>query len=228
MLTAALWTFVATLLAVLMVPWAVAVELETRPSAGVRLDVRGAALAGLLGLALRLESGSWGVHPMVLMHPLRWLRLGLGSRRTRARTGAAPEGKGESERSAPFRDRALTLSSLTGPAVRLMGGLRRVVRLSRLRVRGRFGLADPAHTGMAYGWLLAVPTGGRRRLDVCLAPSFDRAGFEGSLALGCRLYLGRLLWLALRVAASVLWHRWRDRVGRRRAAPAPGGSPAEA
>ena len=65
----------------------------------------------------------------------------------------------------------------------LVGRLRRWISIEQLYGRGRFGLPDPADTGMALGWLypLLALSHAQRKVDFELSPHFGGEMLEGQL-----------------------------------------------
>jgi hypothetical protein len=93
------------------------------------------------------------------------------------------------------------------PALALLGSLDHVLALKSLRLRGRFGFADPARTGSLYGYLQASRFLQTRKYQLDLVPDFTRPGLYGRLWLAAHLHLGLLLGLLLRFAFRAGW-RW--------------------
>ncbi len=100
------------------------------------------------------------------------------------------------------------------PGLRLLGRLAGTIRLRRLWLGGRFGLADPAATGQVFGYLQAVRGVLPRRLRLDLSPDFLGQGVRGTAQLAVHFYLGKALYLVVSFAARVAWRWW----GLRRAA----------
>jgi hypothetical protein len=83
----------------------------------------------------------------------------------------------------------------------LIGRTLRGVEVVSLRLRGRFGLADPAETGMLWGRLCPLLWASPAlRGAVALEPDFDGARLEGEGVLVLRLWPLWLIWPALRFA----------------------------
>ena len=92
---------------------------------------------------------------------------------------------------------------------RLLRSLRRWVRIREMRVRARFGLGDPADTGMLLGWvnpLAAAAAGALPGLDLRLEPDFQEAVLAGEAAGEVRIVpLGALpLLVAFALSPSTL------------------------
>jgi hypothetical protein len=85
------------------------------------------------------------------------------------------------------------------------------VHLDRLEAQGRFGLADPAETGMLWGQLcplLWAPPWRGGRVSLTIMPDFDRPGFSGEGQLALHLVPLRLAWPALRFALTEGRRAW--------------------
>lgn len=76
----------------------------------------------------------------------------------------------------------LLIEGLPGQAARLVRDALRTVRLPRLRARVRFGLDDPADTGMLFGWLYPAALGLSRAgmRELALEPEFSQAVIAGA------------------------------------------------
>lgn len=76
-----------------------------------------------------------------------------------------------------------------------LSGLRRSVRVQRLRIDAAFGLHDPAETGRLFGYLTpalyAVPWG--RRVRLAVAPDFDGPALRGTAEAAVSVTLSRIL-----------------------------------
>jgi len=91
------------------------------------------------------------------------------------------------------------------PAVRLLAGLGKSIRLRHLRLDGRFGLADPASTGQVFGYLQGVRALLPERLGLELRPNFVSQGVDGRFYLAVHFYLGYALLLGGLFAARLGW-----------------------
>ena len=111
--------------------------------------------------------------------------------------------------------KAEILDLARGPGWLLFKRLYRTVALRDLRVRGWFGLENPAHTGqlLAAAQLFAVLGFDRIRLE--LSPAFDRIGLGGAIRLRGRLHLGHLLFSLLCFIVQIAWRRLQSRRLRR-------------
>ena len=92
---------------------------------------------------------------------------------------------------------------------RLLRSLRRWIRIRKMRVRARFGLGDPADTGMLLGHLHALAAAAAAALpglDLRLEPDFQEAVLAGDVAGDLRIVpLGALpLLVAFALSPSTL------------------------
>ncbi len=152
------------------------------------------------GLGLGLQWGPKGLRlaPVLLGQFLPYPYLPLPTRAKR-RQSARRRTKREDGPKASERNLALI-----GPSLRLLARLPRAVRLKKLRVQGRLGLADPAQTGRVYGYLQAVAAH-RGKVHINVSPDFVGAGACGRLDLVAHLHLGLLILLLGRFGSQVAY-----------------------
>ena len=138
------WIVLAALLALLAV---LAAPVEVSVTADSRATPRVSVRIGLLG----------GVLPAFALTSPTGRKERKKEKRKRAKAGGGVDGK---------------RVACNLPA--LFAGLLRQIEISRLVLRLRFGLGDPAETGALYGqaMALAAPLNARRGVAVDLAPDF--------------------------------------------------------
>lgn len=203
MLGVILWTLAALvgltlLLAVCaaLLPWHVVLEGRTDPAPDLRL---------------RLRPGSARMPALI--------RLRLPSDRPAAAQpeDVPPEAARKAPRKARRRPRAggARAARVIGRLLPVLPALLRDtiagVHLDRLEAQGRFGLADPAETGMLRGQLcplLWAPPWRGGRVSLTIMPDFDRPGFSGEGQLALHLVPLRLAWPALRFALTEGRRAW--------------------
>ncbi|MBM3277362.1 MAG: hypothetical protein FJY95_04695 [Candidatus Handelsmanbacteria bacterium] len=212
-------------LALFLLPVLIALRVET-PGPGGQLDLRlswGFWLGGA-GVQLRLQGGNWQLRPLLLGLALPFPRLRLAGGEEEIPPPAAPEApvpplpEGKAAGPPPKRPELGRLAREGfRPALRLLRRLAGTLRLRRLRLQGRFGLADPAATGQVFGWLQGARglLPGRLRLE--LSPDFVHQGVRGTAHLALHFYLGAALYLLASFGARIAWRWW----GLRRAARRP-------
>ena len=200
----------------LLLPTRIAVRVKRPAEHGPEeAHVDCAVLAGLVGLRLwiRPEGRRLGVFLV------RWAaavpslpRRGTGAASRRPAEPASCPGHAVGDKPAAdggsFLDRAARLVELLGrPTRRFLQRCPGAVRLSRLRLSGRFGCTDPAQTGTLHGYLQGLRSvhGGRVQLD--LLPDFERVGLRGQVHLVLHFHLGYALGLLLVFGARVA-RRW--------------------
>ena len=179
------------------------------------LYLTGGPWLGLLGLYLRRGPGSWRLGAALAGRPLPGLRLGGASPRpaamavqepAKASRKAWPSGR----RTKP--ERGSLARPLAAPLARFARSVPGTLRLRRLRVHGCWGTADPARTGLFFGAVQAVAPLLPARLDLDLAPDFQRQGFRGQVEVCLWFHLGLALLLLGRLLASIAWvflrRRW--------------------
>lgn len=178
------WCLVAlpvAMLLALILPWHLEIAGETAPLPRARLCLR---------LCLRPVSGRG---PALLR--LAW--PGRAGRRKTAEWRADPPVPASRKHVRRRRLPVALLRALPG----LIGRTLRGVEVVSLRLRGRFGLADPAETGMLWGRLCPLLWASPAlRGAVALEPDFDGARLEGEGVLVLRLWPLWLIWPALRFA----------------------------
>ena len=97
------------------------------------------------------------------------------------------------------------LPHISGPISNFPSVLTRSVKLKRMRLRFRFGLGDPAQTGILYGLLqpvIASITSIADRREVEVEPVFNEETLEGSLELDLRIWLFKIVVPALKLILS--------------------------
>lgn len=175
-------------------------------AAGILLAVV-ALLAVPVGVAFRVER----VEAFTGGLTIRWL-FGLvrirvpvaGERRKAAEPSARPKAERRKARRGARVGRAQIVAVLRQPAfrrrvLRLVTALVRVAHVSRLRLRMRLGLGDPADTGRLWAVVgpLSAVSHGLRGADVSIVPEF----VEPALELRAR---GRLRVIPLQVLALAI------------------------
>ena len=175
---------------------------------GVRLSF----FWGGLGLGLRWGPKGLRIAAVLLGQFLPYPYLPLrtqAKRRQRARRRA----KREAAPKASERNLRALVRLLIKPSLGLLASLPRIIRLKRLRIRGRLGLADPAQTGRVYGYLQAVAAAHQGKVQINVSPDFVHTGAFGRLDLVAHLHLGLLILLlgrfGLQVAYRLLAARFR-------------------
>ncbi|MBI2502054.1 MAG: hypothetical protein HYW07_02340 [Candidatus Latescibacteria bacterium] len=224
MLTA-LVILLALVLALLLLPVLVAFEAEWPGPAGpVNFQLSWGFLMGGAGLQVRFQAEEWHLHPLVIGRRLAFPRLRLGG----SQEGGAAEPllppQPEKEQAPPPLAKAPSGRAALGrlaresarPALRLLRRLGQTFHLRSLRLQGSFGLADPAATGQAFGYLQAVRALLRGRLRLELSPDFVRTGWRGKARLAIHLYFGKALFLLACFAARLAWRWWGLRKAARR------------
>lgn len=94
------------------------------------------------------------------------------------------------------------------PGLRLLKWLRGTFHLRRLHLEGSFGLADPAATGQAFGYLQAVRGLLPRWLRLELSPDFVHQGVRGKAQLAIHFHLGLALYLVTCFGVRLAWRWW--------------------
>ena len=166
---------------------------------GVRLSF----FWGGLGLSLRWGPKGLRLAPVLLGQFLPYPYLPLrtqAKRRQRARRRA----KREAAPKTSERNLRALVRLLVKPSLGLLTSLPRIIRLKRLRIRGRLGLADPAQTGRIYGYLQAVAAR-KGKIQINVSPDFVRTGAFGRLDLVAHLHLGLLILLLGRFGSQAAY-----------------------
>ncbi len=166
---------------------------------GVRLSF----FWGGLGLSLRWGAKGLRLAPVLLGQFLPYPYLPLrtqAKRRQRARRRA----KREAAPKARERNLRALVRLLIKPSLGLLASLPRIIRLKKLRIRGRLGLADPAQTGRIYGYLQAVAAR-KGKIQINVSPDFVRTGAFGRLDLVAHLHLGLLILLLGRFGSQAAY-----------------------
>lgn len=173
---------------------------------GVGVSV-GLGLAALLAIPLDLRVWLGGEQRprLQLVWLFGWVRRDL----------SAPSGPRPPRRRPPVRTWIRVWNEGAGERViRLARRLRRRVHMGELYLRARYGLGDPADTGLLVGWLCAIHESLGALLpeaDVRLEPDFGRTVLEGELRGGVRLVpLGLLPPLVGFACTPVVWRAARD------------------
>lgn len=167
---------------------------------GVRLSF----FWGGLGLGLRWGPKGLRIAPVLLGRFLPYPSLPL---RTRVKRRPKTRRKAEQEAAPKARERnpRALVRLLIKPSLGLLASLPRIIRLKRLRVQGRLGLADPAQTGRIYGYLQAVAAAHQGKMQINVSPDFVRAGAFGRLDLVAHLHLGLLILLLGRFGSQAAY-----------------------
>ena len=167
---------------------------------GVRLSF----FWGGLGLGLRWGPKGLRIAPVLLGRFLPYPSLPL-----RIRAKRRPKTRRKAEQEAAPKARAWNLRALVRllikPSLGLLASLPRIIRLKRLRVQGRLGLADPAQTGRIYGYLQAVAAAHQGKMQINVSPDFVRTGAFGRLDLVAHLHLGLLILLLGRFGSQAAY-----------------------
>lgn len=219
-------------LATLLLPVLIALKVEhPGPSGPVSFQLNWGFLLGGAGLQLRFRDQAWYLHPLVLGRRLPFPRLRL--REEVVGDEEAPPPAPEPARepvpepapppAAEKPSARVGLGRLAGqsvrPGLRLLRRLGRTFHLRRLHLEGSFGLADPAATGQAFGYLQAARGLLPRWLRLELSPDFVRQGVRGKAQLAIHFYLGKALYLVTCFGARLAWRWWALRKAARRTAP---------
>jgi hypothetical protein len=176
--------------AVLLLPQGVALRAATHPAPRLRLELR--LFAGLVPRIVAWDSAR--------------------PRRARAAPAPAPAtapvaAAARAARRGRDRGRSPRLSRALSAAPRLAADVLVRLRIDRLRAAGRFGLDDPAETGVLWGRLVPVLMLLPPPAEVALVPEFGGPVLEGEaeaalsvVPLRLVLPLARFLWAVLRPA----------------------------
>jgi hypothetical protein len=210
-------------LALLLLPVLIAFKVEhPGPWGPVGFQLSWGFLLGGAGLQLRVQGANWHLHPLLLGRGLPFPRLRLGRGQGEEEAPPPPEAAPAPAPASPAGGKA-GMGRLAGegvrPALRLLRCLARTFRLRALRLEGRFGLADPAATGQAFGYLQAMRGLLPRRLHLELTPDFVRQGVRGKAHLAIHFYLGKALYLVACFGARLAWRWWGLRRAARRHPP---------
>ena len=217
-------------LAALLLPMLIGLQIERQGPAGA-LDFRlsWGLLAGGAGVQLRLQGAQWSLHPLLLGQGLPFPRLRLGKDQPGDEESAAtPTPAPEEPPLAPAKPPKPAAGrvglgklarQLVRPGLHLLRRLAQTIRLHRLRVRGRFGLADPAATGQVFGYLQGARALWPRRLSLQLEPDFVQQGVQGRAQVAIHFYFGKALYLVACFGARLVWRQWTLKRANRRSRP---------
>ena len=185
----------------------------------LRLDV--AFLSGLFGISLSFFPASWRLCLLLLGRPLTFAPVWSGKKKDLPPPSSAGEKPQPHAPSAAKERDARPESSLWSrfgalsnqarpfaqPMLTFLRSVPGAFQLSKVDVNARFGLSDPARTGMLFGCLQGLDhlSGGRIRLY--LSPDFTSPGIRGRIDLVVRIYLGYLLLLVFRLLFQAAF-RW--------------------
>jgi hypothetical protein len=181
-------------------------------------------VAGALGACVSRQNGCTQAMPTLFGMGL-W-RFSLAGGKKKHSPGSTSDGKDASAKEdgpgtkPGWRQRALRFRvewvrvrniarRLRRPLVRFVKRMARSIRIRRVAGRLVFGLEDPAATGRAYGYGMAVGALLGPRFELRLQPEFSRSTIAGDLDLWFSVYLIVVVWalLALGIRGAFVWLR---------------------
>jgi hypothetical protein len=116
------------------------------------------------------------------------------------------------------RNILLLLQSLASPLLDFFIRFPRIFSLGELRIQGRGGFANPAHTGSLYGLQQALQTLPFKRFYFHITPDFFARSIYGQARLTLHIHLGFIIALCIRLAVRAglryLAMRFRFRIAR--------------
>lgn len=209
--------FLALFTLVFALPLCLSIRVDRpSPAAAIRIEIRFGFYRALAGISLRLAGPQRLLQILLFNRQLPIPRLDLGAKQApgtkkdsaSTRSGnktTQTEDQGASTDNNSNRDILLLLRSLMHPLLRFLIRFPRVFWLSELAVSGRFGFADPAHTGSLYGFLQALRALPIKRIHFELMPDFCARGTCGQLHLTLHIHLGFIIALCIRLLAHIGW-----------------------
>ena len=197
------------------------------PGRTVAMRAEASLLAGLVGVAVT-GPGDWRWGPTLGRRSLGGISFPLRARKRKAGvpkeplSGQGPQGKKETEvepapeRKSPQKERARSRrlrQAAMQPGLGLLRRLPRSFHLSRLLVRGRVGLGDPAKTGYLYGvvqGLEGILPQRRKQFHIRLEPDFQEQVCCGRFEICLNLSPFRLAASVLRFGLEMASRRLSD------------------
>ncbi len=183
------------------------------PTAAITVEIRFGIYRILAGIALAITGRQRLLHILFFNRQLPIPPLDLTAKPT-ATTSAQPDpeprpvqtdAQDASPTTTTKRDTLLLLRSIARPMLQFFIRFPRAFYLGELKVRGRFGFADPVQTGSLYGYLQALRALPFKRVHFDLTPDFCTRGTCGQMHLTLHIHLGFIIAQCIRLIAQAGW-----------------------